>query len=201
MKNWRLGLDLGTNSIGWCALTLEEGKPKDILDMGVRIFHDGREPKTGESLAVQRRLARGVRRRRDRHNRQKRKVFGFFLEEGLVTVHDRETIKKIDPILIRKEGLERRLGPHELARALYHLVVRRGFKSNRKDARSADSELTVNLKKIESFNAFLNEGGYRTLGEYLFNQKEKGITVKFRPESSEFYTERSMYEDEFLKLK
>ena len=201
MKNWRLGLDLGTNSIGWCALGLKNGSPSHIMDMGVRIFHDGRETKTGESLAVQRRIARGVRRRRDRHNRQKRKVFGFFLESDLISEKDREDIKNIDPYLVRTQGLSRKLEPKELTRAIYHLVVRRGFKSNRKDIRSADAELTVNIKKIESFKSFLQQSGYRTLGEYLYNKRENNQTIRFRPESSDFYPERSMYESEFKLLK
>ncbi|MCB2051511.1 MAG: hypothetical protein KDE63_08790, partial [Novosphingobium sp.] len=57
----RLGLDIGTNSIGWC---LYEGDT--IRDIGVRIFSDGRDAKTGASLAVDRRAARAMRRRRDR---------------------------------------------------------------------------------------------------------------------------------------
>ena len=57
----RLGLDMGTNSIGWC---LYDGD--SIKDIGVRIYSDGRDPKSGASLAVDRRDARSARRRRDR---------------------------------------------------------------------------------------------------------------------------------------
>ena len=32
---YRLGLDLGTNSIGWAAVKLDEhGEPRGVLDMG-----------------------------------------------------------------------------------------------------------------------------------------------------------------------
>ena len=42
---YRLGLDMGTNSIGWAAVKLDtDDKPCGILDMGVRIFPDGRNP-------------------------------------------------------------------------------------------------------------------------------------------------------------
>ena len=65
---FRLGLDLGTNSIGWCITDL--GKPgKDgrmhpvrIRRMGVRIFPDGRDPQSGASLAEARRTPRSARR-------------------------------------------------------------------------------------------------------------------------------------------
>lgn len=53
---YRLGLDLGTNSIGWAVLRLnDENKPTAIIRAGVRIFSDGREAKTKTSLAVNRR--------------------------------------------------------------------------------------------------------------------------------------------------
>ena len=62
----RLGLDLGTNSIGWALLKVENGAPTGIIKLGSRIFSDGRNPKDKSSLAVARRLARQQRRRRDR---------------------------------------------------------------------------------------------------------------------------------------
>ncbi len=65
---YRLGLDMGSNSIGWCCLTLDEaGAPCGVLDAGVRIFPDGRNPKDGTSLAASRRLPRAMRRNRDRY--------------------------------------------------------------------------------------------------------------------------------------
>ena len=55
---WRLGGDLGTNSLGWCAIKLDaQGAPVGILAMGSRIFSDGRDPKSKQSLAVDRREA------------------------------------------------------------------------------------------------------------------------------------------------
>lgn len=63
MGAYRLGLDIGTNSIGWCTLRINnDGEPIDLLDWGSRIFSDGREPAKkevpGDSSAVQRRDAR-----------------------------------------------------------------------------------------------------------------------------------------------
>ena len=65
---YRLGIDIGTNSIGWCLLDLKgDREPAGIRDIGVRIFPDGRDRQSGTSLAVDRRTARGMRRRRDRY--------------------------------------------------------------------------------------------------------------------------------------
>ena len=60
----RLGLDIGTNSIGWCLIEDD----RRIVDIGVRIFSDGRDPQSGTSLAVDRREARAARRRRSRRS-------------------------------------------------------------------------------------------------------------------------------------
>ena len=61
------GIDVGTNSLGWCILDLSaKGEPVAIRDIGVRIFPDGRDPKSKASLAVDRRTARSARRRRSR---------------------------------------------------------------------------------------------------------------------------------------
>ena len=52
---YRLGLDLGTNSIGWAVYSLDTSEePLELVDLGVRIFSDGRDPKTKEPLAVAR---------------------------------------------------------------------------------------------------------------------------------------------------
>ena len=63
---YRLALDLGSTSLGWAIFRLDEQNvPTAIIKTGVRIFSDGRNPKDGSSLAVTRRAARAMRRRRD----------------------------------------------------------------------------------------------------------------------------------------
>lgn len=66
---WRLGLDLGTNSIGWSVFSLDsDNEILDLVDLGVRIFSDGRDSKTNEPLSVSRRIARGQRKSIYRRN-------------------------------------------------------------------------------------------------------------------------------------
>ena len=82
---YRLGLDLGTNSIGWAAIRLDDkGEPCGILDMGVRVFPDGRDAKSKESNAVTRRLARGARRRRDRYQKRRADLLRRLTHYGLM---------------------------------------------------------------------------------------------------------------------
>ena len=64
---YRLALDLGSTSVGWSMVRLSlQDEPIAVIKAGARIFSDGRNPKDGSSLAVTRREARAMRRRRDR---------------------------------------------------------------------------------------------------------------------------------------
>jgi len=67
-----LGLDLGTNSIGWAVLGYDRSTSSNangLIDAGVRIFPEGRDPKSGTSNAADRRSARGARRLRRRRKK------------------------------------------------------------------------------------------------------------------------------------
>ena len=59
-----LGLDLGTNSIGWAIVNRDEEGKCTLLDKGVHIFQDGvAHDKSGEKPAVQERTAARASRR------------------------------------------------------------------------------------------------------------------------------------------
>ena len=82
---YRMALDLGSTSLGWALFRLDaQNTPTAIIKAGVRIFSDGRNPKDGSSLAVTRRAARAMRRRRDRLLKRKQRMqdkliaYGFF---------------------------------------------------------------------------------------------------------------------------
>ena len=170
----RLGFDIGTNSIGWwlyaTKLNGSTGTEEivDVIDGGVRIFSDGRDPKSKASLAVDRRAARSQRRRRDRFLRRKAALMKRMAEAGLMPVNPYEAkeIEKIDPYALRAAGLDEELPLVHLGRALFHLNQRRGFKSNRKTDRG-DNE----SGKIKDATARLDQAmmakGARTYGEFL----------------------------------
>ena len=142
---YRLALDIGTTSIGWCLLRLDADtppKPKAIIRMGVRIFPDGRNPKDGTSLAVTRRNARAMRRRRDRLLKRKTRLLNALTRLGFFPLDDgeRRNLVSLDPYALRKKGLYESLTGPEFARALFHINQRRGFLSNRKtDKKDSDS--------------------------------------------------------------
>ena len=207
---YRLALDLGTTSIGWAMLRLNQhDKPHAVIRAGVRIFNDGRVPKTGEALAVQRRLARQQRRTRDRSLRRKNKLinmlvrFGFFPENPA----ERKSLERLNPYELRAKGLEQQLKPEQFARALFHLAQRRGFKSNRKTDRG-DTESGVMKAAIAETKQEIETLGCRTIGEYLYKRLQSGLGTRARlrdkpkvkggsTKAYDLYTERSLVEKEF----
>jgi len=135
-KKYRLGLDVGTNSLGWCVLQLDKGgDPCGIVDAGVRIFSEGRDNKSLATLAATRRAARSARRRRDRFKQRRNFLLQELTDAGLFPEAgpDRKSLEKLNPLKLRADALTRRLELWEVGRALFHLNQRRGFKSNRRD--------------------------------------------------------------------
>ena len=139
-----LGLDLGTNSVGW-ALTRESaaGELTDIVDLGCRIYPTVTEGKANELKNQQRRSARLMRRVIQRRARRKRKLLNCLCSLGLLPTElvdsgQPEIIlnnlcePNSDPYRLRAEALQRPLSKYELGRVLLHLGARRGFLSNRK---------------------------------------------------------------------
>jgi CRISPR-associated endonuclease Csn1 len=187
--HFRLGLDLGTNSLGWCITDLgkpdREGRmhPVRIRRMGVRIFPDGRDPQSGASLAQARREPRSARRRRDRFLDRRADLMGLLIKHGLMPPDpaERKTLETTDPWRIRAEGLDRELTLHELGRALFHLNQRRGFKSNRRTDRKDKASEAQGMKAgAAELAARLDPKtpGHRTLGEYLYVRRRKDRTPR-----------------------
>lgn len=201
---YRLGLDIGANSIGWTALLLDErGDPYAILDMGSRIFPDGRTQKSGASLARDRRLARGQRRRRDRYLSRRDELMNALIALRLMPAdkQERKALARLDPYKLRKSALSETLEPSELGRALFHLNQRRGFKSNRKAGGGEDKKTATQARKDrEGLRQAIRESGNPTLGEFLAARRKRGRPVRARPRQ-ELYPDRAMYEREFDEIR
>ena len=198
-RRYRLGLDLGTNSIGWAAVNLDDqGQPCGVLDMGVRIFPNGRHPKSNVPYAADRRIARGQRRRLDRYLMRRDELMQALIEYGLMPSDPeaREDLQRLDSYSLRARGLDQPLSPFELGRALFHLNQRRGFKSNRKSGGEKEDEKNKTADAIDGLRRRMKESGARTLGEFQSRRHAQKESVRFR-EGSEFYPDRAMYEEEF----
>ena len=204
----RLGIDIGTNSIGWCLLDLDnEENSKQLKGLGVAIFPQGRDPQSGTSLAVDRRIARGMRRRRDRFLRRRRDLMKTLVEHGLMPADEvaRKALAGLDPYELRAKGLDRPLTPHEFGRALFHLHQRRGFRSNRKTDQG-DQDAGKIKAAIGQLRAAIVAEGARTFGEFLWRRHQRRETVRARLQGEgakstyDFYPERALVWEEFDKL-
>lgn len=199
----RFGFDMGTNSIGYSVIELDaHGDPAELFDMGVRIFSDGRNPKDKQPLAVARRIARGMRRRRDRLIQRKRLLVNQLMRDGLfpATLEEREQLKVLDPYIVRKDALDRELKPYELGRALFHIGTRRGFKSNR-ITDSQDKESSIQSERMKELSNLIAESGSRTLGEYLYTRQIDNQGTRFKGGEFNGYPSREHYYQEFLAIK
>lgn len=188
-----LGLDLGTNSIGWAVVDKENNA---ILDSGVRIFPMGVvDINQGEdremSKNATRRIHRQTRRQVQRKRLRKVKLLEVLIKNDMCPLTIEQVKKwwqwdkyektegrvfpdtkeckawlKMNPYELRAKGVEGKLTRYELGRVLYHLIQRRGFVSSRKEA---DDKGAIYKGKdemkgiIDTKNALKG----RTLGQYL----------------------------------
>jgi CRISPR-associated endonuclease Csn1 len=168
-KKWRLGLDLGTNSLGWAALSLSNDphpKPNGLIDMGVRIFSDGRNPQDKQSNAATRRMPRGARRNRDRYIKRRSEFLELLTQYNLMPSDniDRQKLEQLDPWVLRARALDEQITLHEFGRALFHLQQRRGFKSNRHTDKANDDTGKVDKGAKEAYTA-MGVSGAESLGQ------------------------------------
>jgi CRISPR-associated endonuclease Csn1 len=213
----RLGLDIGTNSIGWWLFAQDsQGNPVQVINGGARVFADGRDPKSKASLAADRRAARAMRRRRDRYLRRRTVLMERLAAAGLMPVDPvvRKALEKLDPYKLRTKGLDHALTMSELGRAIFHLNQRRGFKSNRKTDRN-DNESGKIASGAARLEHAIIKAGARTYGEFLHQSRQTDdprrtpavrtrmttLTLGGKPEEGyDFYPTRNLLEEEFNKL-
>jgi CRISPR-associated endonuclease Csn1 len=170
-----LGLDLGTNSIGW-AIVDKENNDFTLIDKGVRIFSEGVKSEKGieSSKAAERTGYRSARKIKFRRKLRKYETLKVLSENGMcpLSIEEVEEWRKsgfkqyplnpeflkwlrtddnqnINPYAFRDRASKQKVSLLELGRALYHIAQRRGFLSNRLD-QSADGIIEQHAPNIES---------------------------------------------------
>ena len=186
-----LGLDLGTNSLGWAVLDDITG---DIIDKGVVVFPEGIDAanNTLETPATIRRAARMARRMKFRRKLRKWALLKILIDNGMCPMSKQELeawkksgvypvgdkafinwLKSTDtsnPYADRAAAASGKVAPPVLGRALYHIAQRRGFKSSRKDAKddgTENKELGAVKGDIAALTKEIADAGCRTLGQYF----------------------------------
>lgn len=174
---YRLGLDVGIKSVGWCVLECDEnGEPMQINALNSRIFDAAEQPKTGASLAEPRRNARGLRRRIRRKSFRLERIRKLFIENGIELFETQDDLiclkdeyKNLDVVELRSDALDKKLTEAEFARVLYSLARHRGFKSNKREG-AKDSDEGKLLSSIRESEEQMRESGMRTRGEQLYKK-------------------------------
>ena len=214
-----LGLDLGTNSIGWALIDDAHNK---ILGVGSRIFPMGVE-NLGEgegremSKNAGRTGARGVRSQFFRRRLRKKILLKSLSENKMcpMSANDFEDWKQtkefpseklaswfaLNPYELRQNALNEKLSLDEIGRIFYHLIQRRGFLSNSRKGGSDDGAIFKGNPKEGKIGITETQESIqdKTLGSYLFeiypkeNQPFQDGLERIRNR----YTTRKMYVDEF----
>jgi CRISPR-associated endonuclease Csn1 len=213
-----LGLDLGTNSIGWALIDETANK---ILGIGSRIFPMGVE-NLGDgdneiSKNAGRTGARGVRRQFFRRRLRKKVLLKALSEKEMcpMTAIDFDNWKQtkqfpsdklaswfaLNPYELRNNALTDKVSLEEIGRIFYHLIQRRGFLSNSRKGGSDDGAIFKGNPKEGKIGIIETQENIqdKTLGSYLFeiypkeNQPFQDGLERIRNR----YTTRKMYVDEF----
>lgn len=194
-----LGLDVGTNSLGWALLDTDK---QEIIDGGVRVFSEGvadLNTSNEKSKNAERRVFRMSRKQYDRRRRRKEKLRNRLQALLMMPKDNLSDFYRMNPYSLRKKALDEQLTLWELGRVLYHLNQRRGFLSNRKSKSEEESKGVINTGSADKpgINAVitaLQSGKYRTLGEYLASLDTTEQRIRNR------FTQRSHHEEEFTMI-
>tara|TARA_B100001964_G_scaffold116906_1_gene130283 strand:- start:2806 stop:5829 length:3024 start_codon:yes stop_codon:yes gene_type:complete len=186
-----LGLDLGSNSLGWACINK---KNKRILGMGSRIFKEGvNKDSKGKEVSKNeaRRLARQSRRQYFRKKQRKNMLIEILQKHGMFPESNGaiDDFFMLNPYSLRKKGLDKKLSKLEIGRIMFHINQRRGFKSSRKSDPEKKEKSILHASTTELQKA-INLSKCRTLGEYFEDAKRKMERVR------DNYTLRKMYEEE-----
>jgi len=180
MSKLILGLDLGITSIGWALVKTDnkEVQNNEIVASGVRIFTRAEHPKTGESLALPRRTARGARRNLKRKAQKLRAIKRLLIKNNILTSEELEHLfignkGQKDVWQLRHDALYRVLDNKEFARILIHIAKHRGYQSNRKSEAPSDKDGKAVLLGIEENSKLLATKSYKTIGEYIATKEKK----------------------------
>src|SRR5690554_3742410 len=139
-----LGLDLGTNSVGW-AHVIEEESPENssIVQIGVRVnplttdeqtnFEKGKPITTN----ADRTLKRGMRRNLDRYQLRREHLIDALRKANIITAESKlaEDGKNTthETWRLRAKAVSEKIEKDEMARVLLAINKKRGYKSSRKD--------------------------------------------------------------------
>lgn len=163
--SYRLGIDLGTSSIGTVVYkTDESGNILSLEHLDSYIFGEPVDPKEMVTLNTARRSARLIRRQVERKTDRLKKI-GYIAQSIGITKEDIQADKQ-DVIELRAKAVNEEISLPQFIKVLCHTVKNRGYKG----ILSQEEKGTIG-KKLTQTSALLE--GNKTLGQLLWEQKQK----------------------------
>lgn len=190
VAKYRLGLDVGTASVGAAAVSLDkDGQPVALIWHHVRIFSEPLENAQGTLVSKKagRRKARMQRRQIDRRASRLRRIANLASLLGLkreeVAPGDGSTLP-----YLRAQAATGRIELDDLLRIFLRLSKRRGYKGEFKAKKKGEvaegsSELSLAMRALATERGIVlkdeNDTGI-TLGQYLRHRMENGLPTKLK---------------------
>jgi CRISPR-associated endonuclease Csn1 len=180
MAKFILGLDIGTNSIGWVLF-----RDNKIFDKGVIIFPIGTNvDKNG--IETTKNMERGLYRRASRTNfryKLRRKDLKKFLASLDMlpafsnTFEVKENYQASEIYKLRAIALDDKIPVEELGRIFLLINKHRGFKSNSKTLSEAKDEDGKVKGEISELAKSMEKYNVRTIGEYFHKMYQKAASL------------------------
>lgn len=198
-----LGLDLGTNSVGWALVNEAENnrETSSIVRLGVRLVPLGPQEEdnfiAGKATTINanRTLSRSMRRNSQRYKLRRTRLIRFFKDAQWITdgtrLYESGNGSTYETLRLRALAATERISLEELARVLLSINKKRGYKSNRKTDNAENEGESLSTDCLGIARELANQG--ITPGEYACRLIENG--QKTVPD---FY--KSDLDDEFARI-
>lgn len=195
-----LGLDLGTNSIGWAVVNEKESdnEKSSIIKLGVRVnpltVDEQQNFEKGKSITTNadRTLKRSMRRNLQRFKLRRDNLIEVLKENNIITddsiLAENGNRTTFETLRLRAKAVDDVISLQEFARVLLMINKKRGYKSSRK-AKSTDEGQLIDGMEVAK-QLYDND---LTPGEFVFQLFEQG--KKYIPD---FY--RSDLQNEFDRI-
>lgn len=190
-----LGLDLGTNSIGWSIISVDEnGDPSEILGMGSRIVplstDDANEFSAGNAISKnqKRTQKRTARKGYDRYQLRRENLTAELRKHQMLPDERLIKLPVLDLWTLRANAATEghKLSLPEIGRVLYHINQKRGYKHAKADE-AGDKKQTEYVESVNKRFALIKERG-QTIGQFFAEKLKESEIVS---EEGKFYTYRT----------
>ena len=205
--NYRIGLDIGISSIGWSVIEHDENdSPARIVDLGVRLFSPAEINNKGENkpLALDRRVARGTRRRVRRMKYRIRSMYNLLCKK----FHFDKTYQELNALIesknynvyeLRHKAINEKLDNLELTKILLYFVKHRGYLCTSTSEDNANEESSKMKAYLSKNDNDYQKSGKETYGEYLYQSRTKREYSKHGEKKIEFIYQTRNHNGEYKK--